>query len=110
MGMIERGDARFHSPNVIKIFDSRDIHQCIDDIENGRSLHQIEIELEDFGSPKYFKFDANDRYFAISSKIAVTIIDLEEGKSIYQYKIDNEKYSGIQNIMINSYEGNNPYK
>ena len=90
MGMIERGDARFHTPNVIKIFDSRDIHRCIDDIENGKSLHQIEIELEDFGSPKYFKFDSDDKYFAITSKTAVAIIDLEDGKIIYQYKIDIE--------------------
>jgi len=88
--MIKKGNAKLHTPNIIRIFDSRDIHQCIDDIENEKSLHQIEIELEDFGSPKYFKFDSDDKYFAITSKTAVAIIDLEDGKIIYQYKIDNE--------------------
>lgn len=104
--MIKKGNSKLHTPNIVRIFDSRDINQCITDIENEQSLHLVEIELEDFGSPKYFKFDADDRYFAITSKTAVLIIDLEDGKIIDKYKIDIEKFSGIYDVMINSYLGN----
>ena len=40
------------------------------------------IEFEDFGSPKYFKFDGHDKYFAITSRTAVAIMELEEGKIV----------------------------
>lgn len=79
MSLIKRGDARLHTPNVILIFDSRDIFRCIDDIENNRSLFQFKIEFEDFGSPKFFKFDGHDKYFAITSRTAVAIMGLEDG-------------------------------